>query len=57
MAELTADSCCSTEAQAACCDPQAKETCCGEAAAGRRCGCSEGEPDTRKTVRAREPAT
>jgi arsenite methyltransferase len=68
MAELsttsdpTAESCCSTEAQAACCGPSDKDACCGTAAAGGSCGCSAGdqavEPvsDIRETVRERYAA-
>jgi arsenite methyltransferase len=68
MAELTtadpttAESCCSTEAQATCCEPSDKAECCrAESTAGGACGCSAGqetdtgsasaERDIRETVR------
>ena len=54
MAELNADPCCSTDAQAACCEPSDKASCCGTSAAGGTCGCSAGQaPDIRESVRER----
>jgi SAM-dependent methyltransferase len=50
MARLTAG-CCSTEAQSTCCEPSEKASCCETAAAGGGCGCEEGRPDVRETVR------
>ncbi len=48
MADVTTSDCCSTDAQATCCEPDAKDACCGTAGG---CGCAEGQPDIRETVR------
>lgn len=49
-------SCCSTDAQATCCEPDAKAACCETAHADGTCGCAEGRPDIRETVRERYAA-
>jgi arsenite methyltransferase len=63
-AETTANSCCSTEAQATCCEPGAKVECCDpDPSHGDGCGCSAGEgtdeapaSDIREQVRERYAA-
>jgi SAM-dependent methyltransferase len=63
MAELTAASCCSPEAQQTCCEPSEKAACCETSAAGGSCGCAAGQTTTeigadavRETVRERYAA-
>ncbi len=55
MAEVTANDCCSPEAQQSCCEPEAKAECCGSTDGS--CGCGEGgTPDIQEAVRGRYAA-
>jgi hypothetical protein len=50
--EITTDSCCAPEAQAACCEPSAKVECC-DPSHGEGCGCAAAPRARHSTAAAR----